>query len=174
MTRTDPLLLSAAGNRNLATDLVRNATEMPEPAAHALILTVDAISGAALRAAAIGDDDAREILAALWTHRRLTDAAAARAPEPRVGTAEADRAFLLDVGQRIHVLRRVRRVSAEDIYRTTGIPPTHLRNIERGQTTATTVTLRRLAGALQVSPAVLLDTRVTPERVLAREASCSA
>jgi hypothetical protein len=59
--------LTRTARRARAAAMIRVETELPALVCQMLADTVDAMSGAALRAAGCADDAARSILAALWT-----------------------------------------------------------------------------------------------------------
>lgn len=160
--QTVPLdLMTPYGNREQATDLLRSATGLPLPTAHSLVLTLDAVSGGVLRAAGVPTYDALPILAALWRHpKRITDATQPRTAP--IGGTE----YLRDLGERVHVIRRARRLTVTGVHRLTGVSPFVLRDLEAGCTWPSLVLLLRLAEAFQVPLPMLVDDRATALRVL--------
>ncbi|WP_242392172.1 helix-turn-helix domain-containing protein [Anaeromyxobacter oryzisoli] len=60
------------------------------------------------------------------------------------------------VGANLRRLRAARNVTQEDFASVTGFTVQYIGKIERGKTNSTLDTLRRLANALSVAPAVLL------------------
>ena len=159
-----PYLLSPFGNREHALDLTRTATGLPLPAAHALVLTLDAVSAAVLRTAEVVDEEAFPILAALWQHpERITDRPT---PRRRRGPASPREDYLPELGERIHVVRRARRLTASGVSRRAGIHVSVLRDLEAGVSWPTLPLLLRLAGVFQVPVAMLVDEAATPLRIL--------
>lgn len=165
---TVPLyIMSPFGNRERAIDLVRAATGLPEIAANSLVLTLDATSAAVLRTAGITMADARPILSALWQQpARITDMTPLPRPAPLAGSADRDREFLQGLGERIHVTRRARRLSATTVQAHTRINAGLLRDIEAGAICPSTLTVLRLADIFRVPAAMLVDEKATPLRIL--------
>ena len=155
-------LLSPYGNREHALDLIRTATGLPLPAAHSLVLTLDAVSAAVLRTAGISFVEAWEILSALWQQpERPADARPRPAPPPR-GRED----YLPRLGERIHVIRHVRRLTAEDLARRLGVRAPLVRDMEAGTAWPTLRMLLRLAEALDVSVVLLVDDDADPLTVV--------
>lgn len=159
---TVPLdLLSPIGNREQALDLTRTATGLPLPAAHTLVLTLDTVSAAVLSTAGVTAGEARPILGALWQlPERLTDAPAIH----RSRRPAAD--YLLGLGERVHVIRRARRLTVTGLHHRTGISFQVLWDLEAGVAWPTLPLLLRLADALGVPVAMLADEHATPLRIL--------
>lgn len=61
--------------------------------------------------------------------------------------------FLRDIGQRIHIIRRARHRTTDDVARLIGLRPLDLHDPEHGEATANALLLYRLAAALQVPDA---------------------
>lgn len=164
METVPPYLLSPYGNREHALDLTRTTTGLPLPAAHALVLTLDAVSAAVLRTATIPDTEAIPILAALWQQpERMADSPA---PVRREAATSPRGAYLPGLGQRIHVVRRARRLTAAGVSRRAGIHVSVLRDLEAGVSWPTLPLLLRLAAVFQVPVAMLVDDAATPLRIL--------
>ena len=156
--------LSPIGNREHAMTLIRTATGLPEIAAHCLALTLDAVSEAVLRAAGIPAPDARPILAALWQlPERLTDTPTL---PPRPQPAPGGPRYLRDLGQRVHVIRRARRLTLTGLHHRTGIAVPVLRDLEAGAAWPTLPLLLAVAEALAVPLPLLVDPQATPLRIL--------
>lgn len=155
-------LLSPYGNREHALDLIRTATGLPLPAAHSLVLTLDAVSAAVLRTAGIPFVEAWEILSALWQQpERPADPRPQPAPPPR-GAED----YLYRLGERIHIIRRIRRLTTEELGRRVGVRPPLVRDMEAGAAWPTLRMLLRLAEALDVSVVLLVDDSADPPTVL--------
>ena len=163
-------LLSPFGNREQALDLTITATGLPLPAAHSLVLTLDAVSTAVLRAAGVPAADAWPILAALWqVPERITDS-----PIYRRRPTEPASDYLLGLGERVHVVRRARRLTLTGVHRRTEISVSVLRDLEAGVASPTLVMLLRLADVFQVPVAMLVDEKATPLRILRLLAAAQA
>ena len=129
-------------------------------AAITLVETIDTLSAAVLRIAGLRDPAIRTVLAALWTYPIA--AASAAEPARRLRLSDREREFLLDLGERVHILRRARQQDAPLVWRATGIPADQLLDIERGTGVPTALALYRLADLLEVPLPLLLDARTTP------------
>lgn len=164
MDTVSPYLLSPPGNREHALDLTRASTGLPFPAAHTIVLTLDAVSAAVLTTAGIPEEEARPILAALWQHpdRIATIPAPGRSGVPVGSTGD----YLPELGRRIHVIRRARRLTAAGVSRRADIRLSVLRDLEAGVTWPTLPLLLRLAAVFQVPVAMLVDEAATPLRIL--------
>lgn len=162
---TVPLdILSPSGNREQALDLIRAATGLPLPAAHTLVVTLDAVSAAVLRTAGVAPADGVRVLSALWQDpERLTDTPAPRRVAPQRADAAA---YLLGLGERVHVIRRARRLTANGVGRRAGIEVAMLRDLEAGTVWPTLPMLLRLAAVFGVPVAMLVDEHATPLRIL--------
>jgi hypothetical protein len=169
---TVPLdLLSPYGNREQATGLTRTATGLPLIAAHNLVLTLDATSTAILRTAGLTVDEARPILAALWRDPgRITDTDPARLPPHRLRRRRpaplATGSYLPDLGERLRVIRKVRKLPVRWVADQVGLLPDGLRDLEAGATWPTLPLLLALADTLQVPVPMLVDPHATPLRIL--------
>src|SRR3954451_12798371 len=75
----------------------------------------------------------------------------------------------VDVGERLRDLRRLRRATLRTIAERAGVSESFLSQVERGRTSASIASLRRIAGALNVSVADLFEPGGPPQpRVLRR------
>jgi transcriptional regulator with XRE-family HTH domain len=163
---TIPLHLTAlASDRDRALALVRAATGLPPLAAHSVVLTTDATATAVLRAAGIPPEDARPILATLWP--QAPRPADPRPPNrPVVGVQDEavrrELQFVRDLGERIHVIRHARRLTAAGVRNRTGIAPYLLRDLEAGDLWPSMLHLYRLAQAFAVPLPMLVDDQATP------------
>lgn len=92
--------------------------------------------------------------------------AATQTPTRTLRRSEREREFLSELGQRIHVIRRARRLSRPRVTRLTGISSDQLADIEQGIAMPNALSLYRLAEALRVPPPMLLDEKATPLKVL--------
>lgn len=81
-------------------------------------------------------------------------------------TDAADREYLVALGERVKIIRRVRRLSKVTVGQRAGLDRIHLGRIELGQHNPTVVTLSHLARALGVPVPLLVDEKATPLRVL--------
>lgn len=163
-------LMSPFGNRDQALDLTRTTTGLPLPAAHSLVLTLDAVSTAVLHAAGVPITDALPILGALW---RMPERISDRPGHTRRPSVPADD-YLRDLGERVHVVRRARRFTLTGVHRRTGISVPALRDLEAGAASPTVLMLLRLADVFQVPVAMLVDEKATPLRILRLLASTHA
>lgn len=128
--RTVPLqLISPFDNRELTITLVRRATGLGPTPAHNIVLTLDAVSAGVLRAAGITGHEGLPMLGALWRHPP-------RLAEPRrqiaVAPGEREQPFLTDLGQRVHVLRHVRRLTSTGVQNRTALPAAVLHVLQPG------------------------------------------
>jgi hypothetical protein len=168
--KTVPIdLLSPLGNREQATDRARTATGLPATAAHSLVLTLDSVSTAILRTAGLTIADSRTVLAALWQQpARITDLDPVLGPPPVPGYHDRDRnrRFRHGLGERLHVIRRARRMSVQLLEARTLLRVELIRDIEAGTHCPTLYTLIRLADGLQVPLPLLVDEKATPLRIL--------
>ncbi len=80
--------------------------------------SIEHVSAALLRGAGIGDDAARAVLDALWEQPSGT--ADTPVPPRRAGD---ERRYVRELGQRLHVVRRVRRRSSSDVCRLVDLRP---------------------------------------------------
>jgi hypothetical protein len=164
MTTVVGIPLTRTADRARAAALVTGAVKCPIGEAFAVLETVDALSAAVLRIAGLNDTTIRAVLAALWTHPVQSGPAAE--PARRLSLTDREREFLRDLGERIHLLRRARRLDTAWIRRSTGIPTDQLADTERGVGVPTALALYRLADALQVPLPLLLDTAKSPLDIL--------
>ena len=79
---------------------------------------------------------------------------------------ELERAFLQDIGQRVHVIRLARHRTVEDVCRVIDLRPIALLDLEQGDATPNALLLHRLAAVLQVPVPMLVDPTATPLKVL--------
>ena len=172
--QTVPLdLLSLLGNREQALELIRAATGLPMTAAHSLVLTLDAVSGSVLRAAGNPAAEARPVLAAMWQHpERITDTPGDRPVRPSAASLDAVSDYLIGLGERIHVIRRIRRLTTAGLARRAGIEEFKIRDLEAGRVWPTMQLLLVLAETFQVPVAMLADEHATPLRILRLLATC--
>jgi transcriptional regulator with XRE-family HTH domain len=75
---------------------------------------------------------------------------------------------LAELGRRIRMLRVTRGLTLKDLEQRGGISATHVSEIERGRASPTIGALERLARALGVSSAALVEASATPEVVVRR------
>src|SRR2546423_11099881 len=76
----------------------------------------------------------------------------------------------IDVGERLRALRRFRRCTLRTIAERSGVSESFLSQVERGRSSASVASLRRIAGALGVSVADLFDSSGPPRpQVLRRD-----
>ena len=69
-----------------------------------------------------------------------------------------------DVGNRIKYFRRLKSISQEEVALRANLNPAYFGQVERGVKCPTVDTLCKIAGALEVSPAELLQTNDRPPR----------
>ena len=165
--KTVPLdLLAPLPSRELATQLVSFATGLPSASAQSLVLTLDSVSTAVVRAADLEDQEARPILAALWQHppRYAEPKPPVRSDGQEIRSREL--AYRRDLGQRLRVVRQARRLTPTGVENRTGIKPYVLRDIEAGDLWPSVTHLYRLAGTFAVPVPMLVDHKATPLRVL--------
>lgn len=159
-----PTPLSLVKERERAAEVLDSAPHFPAVDAGTPIDALDAVCAALLRGAGLSDTAARAVLASLWDDP-VPSAALDRPPRtPR--RTEAESGFLRDLGQRIHVIRRARRRSTDDVCRAIGLRPLDLLDLEQGDATPNALLLHRLAAVLQVPVPMLLDPNPTPLKVL--------
>jgi transcriptional regulator with XRE-family HTH domain len=76
----------------------------------------------------------------------------------------------VDVGERLRAIRRLRRRTLRDVAERAGVSESFLSQVERGRSSASIASLRRIAGALGVTVADLFEPSGPAEpRVLRRE-----
>lgn len=76
----------------------------------------------------------------------------------------------VDVGERLRAIRRMRRRTLRDVAERAGVSESFLSQVERGRSSASIASLRRIAGALGVTVADLFEPSGPPRpRVLRRE-----
>ena len=76
----------------------------------------------------------------------------------------------IDVGERLQALRRFRRCTLREIAQRSGLSESFLSQVERGRSSASIASLRRIANALGVSMADLFEPNDLPgPRVLRRD-----
>src|SRR5205823_3025482 len=102
-----PTPLSLVRERERAAAVIDSAPHFPAVDTVTLIDALDAVCAALLRSAGLSDAAARAVLAALWDEP--VPSAALDVPKPTPRRSEAESAFLRDLGQRIHVIRRALR-----------------------------------------------------------------
>jgi hypothetical protein len=159
-----PAPLGGVKERVRATAMADSTSRRPGIDGFTLIETIDSVCAAILRGAGINDIAARAIMAALWdepVHCTALD------PPPRTPwRTDVESEFLRDVGLRVHVIRRARHRSSEDLCRVLSLRPLDLLDIEEGVATPTALLLYRLAMVLQVPVPMLVDPKATPLKVL--------
>ena len=162
MPATPPL--SLVKDRERAAEIVEAAPHFPAVDAITLIDALDAVCAALLRSAGLADTAARAVLAALWDEP--VPSAALDVPQRTPWRTEVESAFLSDLGQRIHIVRRVRHRSSADVCRVIGLRPPDLLDLEQGTAMPSALLLYRLAVALQVPVPMLVDPKATPLKIL--------
>lgn len=75
-----------------------------------------------------------------------------------------------ELGRRIKMLRISRGLTLKDLEERGGISATHISEIERGKASPTVGALGRIARALGMRPATLVEPRVLPEVTMTRDA----
>jgi voltage-gated potassium channel Kch len=152
-----------------AVQTLRKVTGLSTDSARVLVHAIDNVTAVVFTTIGIDAADARAVLATLWQHQPTAAGQAKAPPAPRpIGRTriERDRQFLRSLGQRIHVIRRVRKLTLADASRGTGIPAEMLRTVEAGDLPPTLLGLRALADVLQVPMSLLVDEKATPLDVL--------
>jgi hypothetical protein len=152
--------LTQLADRGRAEAIVAGRLRCTPADAAALLGTVDALSASVLGIAGLDDGSIRAAMAALWEHP--VRSAAAGEPVSRLRITDRERGFLRDLGQRIHVIRRARRVETPAVRRLTSIPAEQLIDLERGIAVPSVLALHRLAATLQVPLPLLVDDEQTP------------
>jgi transcriptional regulator with XRE-family HTH domain len=76
----------------------------------------------------------------------------------------------VDVGERVRVIRRLRRRTLRDVADRAGVSESFLSQVERGKSSASVASLRRIAGALGVSVADLFEPSGPPRPRVVRRA----
>src|SRR6188474_1085893 len=79
-----------------------------------------------------------------------------------------------ELGRRIKLLRVSRGLTLKDLEERGGISATHVSEIERGKASPTIGALGRIARALGMRPATLVEPHVLPEVTVTREADRAA
>jgi DNA-binding XRE family transcriptional regulator len=159
------LPLTQTSARARAAALIGAALETTPVAAFAVADTLDAVSAAVLRTTGLDDDETiRLVLATLW-ERPIPHGGTPPSP-PALRRSDREWRFLRDLGQRIHVLRRARRLTRTGVRNRTGIGNAVLIDIEQGTAAPSVLTLHRLAEAFQVPLPMLVDDNATPLRIL--------
>jgi transcriptional regulator with XRE-family HTH domain len=79
-----------------------------------------------------------------------------------------------ELGRRIKLLRVARNMTLKELEKRGGISATHVSEIERGKASPTVGALARIALALGVRPATLIEPRVLPDLTVTRVAGRSA
>src|SRR5437764_14974183 len=80
----------------------------------------------------------------------------------------------IDVGERLRAIRRSRRCTLRTVATRSGLSESFLSQVERGQSSASIASLRRVADALGVSLADLVEVELLPgPRVLRRGWRCA-
>ena len=169
---TVPLsLLSAPANRDRALELIRAAGGLPLPVAQSVVLTLDSVSGTVLSTAGVSPVEARPVLDALWRYPQHIEDRPTRTTVVRpVGEAE----YLAGLAERIHVIRRARRMTTSGVCRRLGISPVVMQDLEAGVVCPTLPMLLRVADVFQVPVAMLADHHATPLRILRLLAAAQA
>jgi len=153
-----------------AVHTIRSITGLSLDGARSLALALDGVAAAVFQTVGVNTGESRAILAAMW-RQPLT---AESRPVHRVRRAERDHEFLTSLGERIHVIRRARRITLVDLSRRTGMPVDMLKLVEAGTLAPSLLGLRMLAELFQVPLPMLVDAKATPLRVLRLLAERSA
>jgi hypothetical protein len=159
-----PAPLSLVRERERAAAVLDSAPHFPAVDTVTLIDALDAVCAALLRSAGLSNTAARAVLAALWDDPVPSAALDVPARTPR--RTELESAFLRDLGQRIHIIRRARHRSTEDVCGVLGLRPLDLLDLEQGTAMPNALLLYRLAAVLQVPVPILVDPKATPLKVL--------
>jgi hypothetical protein len=161
MTTVVPAQLTRTAERVRAAAIVAAALRCPTSEAITLVETIDTLSAAVLRIAGMRDAAIRAVLAALWSYPATAPIPAAE-PGRRLRLTDREGEFLLDLGERVHILRRARWQDAPAVWRSTGIPADQLFDIERGTGVPTALAQYRLADLLEVPLPMPVDSRTSP------------
>ena len=149
---------------------IRSITGLSLDGARSLALALDGVAAAVFQTVGVNTGESRAILAAMW-RQPLT---AGSRPAPQVRRAEREHEFLTSLGERIHVIRRARRITLVGVSRRTGMPVDMLKLVEAGTLVPSLLGLRLLAELFQVPLPMLVDAKATPLRVLRLLAEQSA
>ena len=152
--------LTQPGDRGRATAIVAGALRCTLVQASTLLTTVDALSVSVLGIAGMDEASIRAAMAALWDHPLRS--APAGEPIRRLRVTDREREFLRDLGVRIHIVRRARRLETAVVRRATSIPGDQLIDVERGIAIPTVLALYRLGDTLQVPLPLLIDEKQAP------------
>jgi transcriptional regulator with XRE-family HTH domain len=77
-------------------------------------------------------------------------------------------ALLLTFGERVRTARRDKGISQERLGELCGLHRTYVGHVERGSVNPTLVSIVRIAGALEMNAAVLVDGLTAPKDAVAR------
>lgn len=152
--------LTQLADRGRAEAIVAGALRCTPVQATILLNTVDALSASVLRIAGLDDASIRAAMAALWEHP--VRSAPAGESIGRLRITDREREFVRDLGSRIHVVRRARRLETAAIRRLTSIPGDQLIDVERGIAIPTVLALYRLGDTLRVPLPLLIDEKQAP------------
>jgi transcriptional regulator with XRE-family HTH domain len=72
---------------------------------------------------------------------------------------DSEQPYLVEFGRRLRAVRRYRDITQDELAEQVGTSRTRLSRIERGRTNPTLESIYRLARALDIHPAALLDDR---------------
>lgn len=156
--------LSLATARARAQAVLESAHPCVGADAFTVVSALESVSAALLRSAGVDDATAREVLSVLWN--QPPGIAGGFIPPRTPRRVEFGREYIRDLGQRLHVIRRVRRRSSSDIARELDLRTVELHDLEQGTAMPTALLLYRLAVLLQVPVPLLVDPKATPEYVL--------
>jgi transcriptional regulator with XRE-family HTH domain len=153
-------MLTRTAERSRAAVLITGALRNSSTDAYALVDTLDAVTGAVLRTAGLDDATSRLVLAAMWEHPHPDAPASQNGRGIRL--SDRDRELLRDLGARLRMVRRARRLSVPATARMTGISEFQLQDLEDGVAPPSAVALYRLADALRAPLSLLVDHRKAP------------
>jgi hypothetical protein len=156
--------LTQPRDRGRAEVIVAGALRCTLVEATTLLNTVDALTAAVLRIAGLDEASIRAAMAALWEHP--VRSAPAGTPVTRLRITDREREFLRDLGGRIHVVRRARRIETPAVRRLTSIPGEQLADLERGIAVPSILALYRISDTLQTPLPLLVDEKQTPVDLL--------
>jgi hypothetical protein len=156
-----------------AVQTLRTVTGLSLDGARSLLLAVDNVTASVFGTISIRPADTRSVLTTMWSpqvtlHGDSGGEFVARAtvhPRSRV-RIQQDRQFLRELGERLHVIRRARRIGLEHAAHGTGVPPDMLRLVEAGDLPPSLLGLRAFADLYQVPLPMIVDAKATPVRVL--------
>ena len=165
MSNVPPLTpLTQPSERGRANVIIAGALRCTIVEAATLLTTVDALTAAVLRIAGLDEASIRASMSALWEHPIRS--APAGEQVTRLRLTDREREFLRDLGGRIHVVRRARRIEPPAVRRLTNIPGEQLVDLERGIAVPSILALYRISDTLQTPLPLLVDEKQTPVDLL--------